>query len=260
MSDGNGQSSPTTNNGNTGAKTAAGWGGLGGGVIGGIVGLFASAANDGGPLTAGFLTVVGGAIVGVITAACAFLVAYLNNATKLQKDIGELRQQVHKLENDLHTSLLREKDLKYDLERAQKRIEVLENTAGISHAQVLPGVVIADFNGIIQEYSPSLTATLGWLPEQMRGESIERLIPSDLLEAHRTKFKAAMDHGGVIDSSKRLNTYALDKNGNRVPVTISLRKWGGEFPFITATVVIRPSASAGTLDHHTPRRRSSDIG
>lgn len=262
-------------------KTIASWGGIGGGMLGGLAGLFAAASHsDTTVLSAGFWTMVGAALLGVLTAGSSFLVAYLNNATKMQKEIGDLRDQISKLReksdleistlrtksdadttelrSKLTDSLLREKDLKYDLERAQKRIDVLETTAGIIHPTLMFGVVIADFNGIIQEFSPSLTPALGYLPEQMRGESIEKLIPAEYMEGYTVRFKESIKPGMTVDPTKRINTYALDKNGHRVPVSISLRKWVGDTKLITATIVIRPSASAGN-NSNTPKRRSTDI-
>lgn len=271
-------------NGNTNgqANVAAKWGGLGGTVVGGLGGLFAAVSSgDATGLSTGLWMLFGSAIVGVITAACAFLVAYLNNATKLQKEIGELRDQIsalrvksdneikeirdkadmesRELRSKLHEAELQERDLKYDLSRAQRRIEILETTAGISHPPAIFGVVIGDFSGTIQEFSPSLTPILGYLPEQMRGESIEKLIPLDMLELHRAKFKEAIKPGVTLDPTKKLNTYALDKDGRRVPVSISLRKWVGETQLITATITLRPSAMAGTHGPNTPQRRSTDV-
>jgi PAS domain S-box-containing protein len=245
------QSSPTPNQ-------AAGWGGLGGSVIGGLAGLFAAASNENaGPLSTGVWTIIGGSVVGVLTAASAFLVSYFNNATKLQKEIGELRDQVGKLRDELHTTLLREKDLKYDLERAQRRIDALETTAGVAHPPAIFGVVIADFTGTIQEFSPSLTPILGYLPEQMRGKNIEELVPSEYLTLYREKFQHAIKAGVTLDPTKKINTYALDKDSRKVPVSIALRKWTGETQLITATITLRPSALAGT-DNNSPRRRSTD--
>lgn len=248
-------------------------------MAGGIAGLFAAASTDGNVLTTGFLTIICGAIVGVITAACAFLVAYLNNATKLQKEIGDLRDQLSALreKNDreiktlrdnsdketrelrtkLHDAELKERDLQYDLSRAYRRIEVLESTAGIAHPPAIFGVVIADFHGTIQEFSPSLTPILGYLPEQMRGQDITKLIPPESMEQHRAKFNEAVKPGVTLDPTKKINTYALDKDGRNVPVSISLRKWVGETQLITATITVRPSAS--NVPPGTPQRRSTDI-
>lgn len=261
MSDGNDNPSP---------NKVAGWGGLGGGIVGGLTGLFAAASSgEGGVLSTGFWTIAGGAVVGVITAACAFLVAYLNNATKMQKEIGELRDQMsalrekadresRELRTKLHEAELKERDLQYDLSRAYRRIELLESTAGIAHPPAVFGVVITDFSGTIQEFSPSLTSVTGYLPEQMRGENLEKLIPTDLLIEHKDRFSKAIKPGSVVDPTDKLNTYLMDKEGRRVPVSISLRKWVGETQLITATVTVRPSASAGTLPPGTPQRRSTD--
>lgn len=254
---------------NTSPKTMAGWGGLGGGVAGGLTGLFAAASSgDATVWSTSLYMLFFSAIIGVITAACAFLVAYLNNATKLQKEIGDLRDQLSSLRDKsdkenrelrikLHEAELKERDLQYDLSRAYRRIEVLESTAGIAHPPAIFGVVIADFHGTIQEFSPSLTPILGYLPEQMRGENIEKLIPPELMEQHRTKFKEAIKPGYSIDPTRKLNTYALDKDGRKVPVSVSLRKWDGETQLITATITVRPSAS-GVIAPGTPQRRSTD--
>lgn len=226
-------------------------------------------------MEAGVWTLVGGTVVGVVVAAGGILLAWLNNGGALLKQINTLQEQNFALQHDLSTAkaeCLREtsrvmtlllieqlkvKDLEHDLQSATRRVSVLEAGAGISNTPAISGFLTTDMDGVIIDYSPSLTFTLGWTPDEMRGEKVERLVAPDMMEQHRERLAALKNPGVTSADFKTVISYAMDKSGHRVPVTVLYRKWPEPWSVIALTITPRPSASL--VDGEVPRRRESDL-
>ncbi len=200
-------------------------------------------------------TAILGLGVGVVVASSGILIAWLNNGTRLMKRVDELTTQMFKLQDELLMTKKSEFDLKMDLGAAQRRIEMLEAGATCGHTSI-PGVMILNFQGVITEYSPSLTVSLGWTSDEMRGQAIDKIIPDE-----KDTFANMTKPGAVIDPTREHNTYAIDKNGRRVAVMIKCRKWAGPEGLMTVTLVSRPSgtATAAGFPPGTPMRRASDV-
>lgn len=203
------------------------------------------------PLVAdGSALTVDAAIVGIIVAAAGLLIGWLGNGKQMMVKLNTLTTQVFDLQEkaagfqkaDLECEV-REAELKAELASAQRRIEVLETVTGVTHSTPVPGIVIAGQDGIIREFSPSMTVFLGWTAEEMLGQSIEKMMPPDELAKHHAAFANVISHGLGIDPTKRVLTYALDKNGTRVPISIGLRRWDGAETFITATITPRATVN-----------------
>lgn len=192
-----------------------------------------------------------GLVVAVIVAGGGILLAWLNNGGRLMRRVDELTTQVFKVQDDLKTcredhsgALLREKDLKHDLASTQRRIEALESGAKLSSPVFpMPGVVIASYDGTVRVFSPSLTASIGWLPSEVEGNNIEMLVPPEFLEAHRAGFGGVVKGTVPLSPTTRINTYILDKMGRRVPVSITPRKWATGEGLVTAVIQVRSSAT-----------------
>jgi PAS domain S-box-containing protein len=216
-------------------------------------------------------TVVGGIVVG----GAMYLTSLLTGGKRMIDRIDELNTRVFKITDDLAECKTAHSDAKLDvanarienvqlkgeLERMQLRIGTLEANSGQVPvpAGFIPGVIITDKSGTIVEFSPSLTSWLGWNPEEMRGQNIEKVVPPEHLDAHRAGFFKAVTPGVTLDPTRIINTAVLDKTGKRVPVSISIRKWPGPDGNMTATLKPRLLAQAGTLPPGTPARRSGDV-
>lgn len=215
-------------------------------------------------------TIIGGIVVG----GAMYLTSLLTGGKRMVDRIDELNTRVFKITDDLadcksaHSNAkvdvanarIENVQLKAELERTQLRVSILENNTGqVPSAASIPGVIITDKAGSIVEFSPSLSAWLGWNPEEMRGQNIEKIVPPEHLDAHRAGFFKAVTPGAVLDPTRIINVTVLDKVGKRVPVSISIRKWPGENGNMTATLKQRLSASASTLPPGTPARRASDV-
>lgn len=217
--------------------------------------------------------IVASIAISVVTGTGALLLSLLTGGKRLVDRVDELNTKVFSLTNQILTlqqdlgqcrlehaeSKTREAGYKADLEKAQLRLTILENATGASSAlaQSLPGIVVVDYQGKIVEFSPALTAITGWLPNEMYGKSVEVLVPPELLQKHQQGFKAAIEPSAVLDPTKRINTFLLDKAGNRVPVAIAVRKLLPPTSLMTATISAR-SLVPGNSIHIHPMRRLSD--
>jgi PAS domain S-box-containing protein len=206
-------------------------------------------------------------IGGVAMTAGGLVLGWLYSGKRAMDRIDLLTTRQFDLQDKLSTcelehtrAMVREEKLKADLERVQIRLSTVETKTGIvPQQQYVPGLIIADLSGTILEFSPALTMMTGWMPEEMRGQNIEKMVPPELLAAHRAGFSKAAQAGAVLDPTRKINTEVLDKNGARVPVTISVRKWEGTEGKLTAMLTMRPSARempAGSL----MSRRVTDYG
>lgn len=234
------------------------------------------AANDPNAITTSGAVGWGAAIVagsGVIAVLATYFTAVITGGKKMIDRIDELNTRQWKLQDELtvcktelatckveHASGKTENvQLRAELERTQMRVAVLETNSGVTPiVSNVPGVIIADKTGTIIEFSPSLASWLGWTPEEMRGKNIESLVPSEHLEAHRAGFAKGAALGAVLDPTRRIFTFILNKLGKRVGATISVRKWPGPEGHMTATITQRESASVGPYPPGTPHRRASD--
>jgi hypothetical protein len=110
-----------------------------------------------------------GTMATVLIAAAFFLVAWLNNGTRLMKRVDELTTRMFKLQDDAADCKQREGDLKAEVHALTLRVHEMEGKTGTAPPSPLPGIVVADIKGVIRIFSPSLVPMLGWLPERSRG-------------------------------------------------------------------------------------------
>ncbi len=182
----------------------------------------------------GWLSIVGASVMSV----GAFMVAYFNNATRLMKRVDELTTKVFVLQDESASCRQREADLKMDLDRCASRIRALESFTGSGAApSTVSGIIVADLHGVIKEFSPAVTPILHYLPKEVVGKPISVLVPRELQQQHKEGFARAVLNPTALDSGRELLTYALNREGEQVPVGITLHGWRtGEEGLITATI------------------------
>lgn len=112
------------------------------------------------------------------------------------------------------------------LKATRERMDFLENMvmrvaeeAHQVHAQVL-----ATADGRITMVNASAGLLFGYArATDLIGQSIEVLIPPELLDAHRKSFAVAVKGGFPPSYERTLDTFCLCKNGSKRPVTIHLK-------------------------------------
>jgi PAS domain S-box-containing protein len=120
-------------------------------------------------------------------------------------------------------------ELKGEVRLLQSVVQRLQGLAKDDAPPVsVPGLIIADINGVIREFSPSLTPLLHWLPAQMRGKNIVVLVPERLREAHTAGLARVAATGQPPWTERSILTHALTREGEEVPVSITLSGWQTE--------------------------------
>jgi PAS domain S-box-containing protein len=205
-------------------------------------------------------------LISVVTAGGAVVIAYFGNARTTLERLNSLQKQVFSQQDEIGKlrtagedclrretdALRRESDLKQqageqkaELVALYARVRSLEAVTGSVPPPPLAGILVADLNGVIVEYSPALVPVLEYLPEEAKGKRVEELIPEPLREAHRASFRGHAANPDTIDPAREELTYMLSKSGARVPVAMTLRGWRtGHEGLITAT--IRQRVPGGT--------------
>ena len=87
------------------------------------------------------------------------------------------------------------------------------------------GCLVVDANGVILTANARVEELFGWTPDELRGESVELLVPEALRESHaehRARF-AADPHSRPMGVG--LDLRARRKDGTTFPVEISLSPW-----------------------------------
>jgi PAS domain S-box-containing protein len=120
-------------------------------------------------------------------------------------------------------------ELKGEVRLLQSVVQRLQGLAKDEAPAVsVPGLIIADVNGTVREFSPSLTPLLHWLPAQMRGKNVSVLVPERLREAQAAGLKKVAETGQPPWTERSVLTHALTREGEEVPVTITLSGWQTE--------------------------------
>lgn len=201
--------------------------------------------------TGGWFGVVG-MVIAFFVAVGGFVIAYFNNATRLLKRVDDLTTRMFDLQDEASKCREREADLKAEMARMGRRIHDLEKVSGEPLGLLsVTGIIVANLKGIIREFSPALTPILHYLPEEVTGKSIEMFVPPELMEKHRVSFALAAENPDLIDPTRPVITYAVDKQGMHVPVVINLHGWReGDQGLITAT--IKQRAASSESGRHAP--------
>ncbi len=176
------------------------------------------------------------------------VIGHLNELIKRQDDdlnilrtrVNELTSKIWSLQDEISELRQKESDLLADVRTTRLRIAGLEKITGQGTGVGNRGVVVADLQGIIRVFSPSLVPLFKYVPSELIGRNIEVLIPPDILPLHTEAFKKALESGVQLDPLKAIISYAQDRDGNRIPVMIHLTGWtSGGKGFITADIESR---------------------
>ena len=76
--------------------------------------------------------------------------------------------------------------------------------------------------GVILSVTPSVTGLLGWLPEDLEGQSVDVLVADEFTERHREAMQESVEKGHLRDDIHAFKAYAKAKSGRRVPVLVSI--------------------------------------
>ena len=97
------------------------------------------------------------------------------------------------------------------------------------HADVvggsLSGLVVMDADGVVLDINPAVTTMLGWEREDLLGRTVaDTLVPSGNRLAHTAGVAWVRDGGDHVAVGNRLEVLALAKDGELVPVELSVSR------------------------------------
>jgi PAS domain S-box-containing protein len=96
-------------------------------------------------------------------------------------------------------------------------------------------VVVVDADGVILYANARCSAIVGWEPDELTGQPIERLIPDRLDAVHRSLRQGYAD-GPRVRPMGGMLLAALHRSGREVPVDIALSPLSGQISATVATV------------------------
>ena len=85
------------------------------------------------------------------------------------------------------------------------------------------GVVVADTEGTIREWSPALTNFFGYTAEEATGCKVDMIVPHALRGRHWNGFDKAITSGRLKRDGKPFTIVGLHKNGTLVPIRAMLQ-------------------------------------
>jgi PAS domain S-box-containing protein len=89
----------------------------------------------------------------------------------------------------------------------------------------IDAIISADHTGCIISWNKAATSILGYTEEEAVGERLELIIPEQFHEAHRQGMKRFTETGDAHVIGKTVELAARTKNGEEVPIELSLSTW-----------------------------------
>jgi len=211
-----------------------------------------------------------------ITAAGTALVTVLATVHKHRKEsradaLAEYQALVERMQKELdaHTAamaIVQARLTDCEVDRAELRGELKLQATLIRRLQVrtgdevpptvLPAVIVCDAQGIIMLASPAITPMLHWLPGELKGKSIDMLMPERYRCAHEVAFKNGVLRTETPWPDRSIMGHALTKYGQEVPVYISLSGWrthNGDWQ-VSAEISLRSSQTVNLDPYQVPAK------
>jgi PAS domain S-box-containing protein len=178
-------------------------------------------------------------------------------AERQQADLDRMTLEQRMLrenyERDAREAREREQKCQIQVARMEGDIKLLESTvrrlqrlAGDEPpATIIPGLIVADVRGVIRVASPAITVLLHYLPGELVGKNVEMLMPERYKEAHRNALATVAAKGQAPWPEKAVIGDALTKEGDEVPVIITLSGWQTASGDWLVSAEIRPRKTEG---------------
>lgn len=76
--------------------------------------------------------------------------------------------------------------------------------------------VLADHQGLIEEINPRFAQVYGWLPEDLRGQSLSLILPGAFRDAHHLGFSRFQITGEAVVLNHPLRLMTVCKDGREI--------------------------------------------
>jgi PAS domain S-box-containing protein len=117
--------------------------------------------------------------------------------------------------------------------------------------------------GIIIEADRNVADVLMWKPEDLLGKPVDVVIPRELRAKHHAGFERVRTSGVMRPSDMAIQSMALTREGDKIPVLVSLMGWEDEKKnrFISAQIIHRRTFNMvvpGSGQHQAMRKPGHD--
>ncbi len=148
--------------------------------------------------------------------------------------IAETRQITAALRS-FHSNLANTRRLQGELETALAEARNERARAEAILAGAPDPIFLVRADSVIEYVNPQVTRVLGYTPDELRGERLERLIPQRFTAGHHGRVRGFFESGVLRQMGAGQELFAVAKDGREVPVEIALSPIRvGEKPVVVA--------------------------
>lgn len=157
------------------------------------------------------------AFISVLTLISFLLKRHHNNKLSAQ-----IRQQTESMEEELRKREALEVTARHESLRLQT---LLDST--------IDSVITINQSGIIENYNKASITLFGYLPNEVIGENVIKLMPASYRDLHQLGMARFLSTEETRIIGKPVEVEALHKNGNTFPIELTLSdfKWEGKYLF-----------------------------
>lgn len=135
----------------------------------------------------------------------------IRNYRNLSLEEARQREDIKQLHLDQMTARKRE------IEEQAERMEAILDTA-------MDGIISIDIHGKILTFNQAASAIFGYSEEELRGESVKRLMPEPYQSQFDSWLATCLAEGDDRIIGKSLETTALNRRGRKVPVNLAINE------------------------------------
>ena len=111
-------------------------------------------------------------------------------------------------------------------------------------AQAADAIIYADTRGAVQVWNEAAETLFGFTASEVRGQSLDLIIPEHLRERHWSAFDRALETGRTKYAGKAMVTRATHKSGARLYVNLSFALVKDEAGQVVGSVAIGRDVTA----------------
>lgn len=157
-----------------------------------------------------FMLALGVAGLGIVAGALHSLRQSLREAQTSSKVANEANQK-------LAVGIEEREMLTTTLMRTQEKIRTIVDS-------ITDAVVVADTSGTIIETNPAVVEVFGYTQQELQGQNISLLIPTEQATAHHRAFQHYLSSGNPHIIGKRQHLQAQHKDGHIIPIEITINE------------------------------------
>src|SRR5262245_46110562 len=199
----------------------------------------------------GLSTAAGAVLVNVLTARqraerqsrADALKEWRELTNQLQRRVDDLSAEVFRLHESNTRCQAENAELRGELKLLQATVHRLQGLAGDEPpATIQSAIITAGLDGVIRQAGPAVTPLLHWLVKELVGKNVEVLITERYREAYRRGMERIRETGVSPWPERAIVGHGLTRDGQEVPVVITLSGWRDRGTWMLTAEVYRRTA------------------